>query len=853
MKYKLQDLIDIEQFHYLQDRLNEIIPFPAAILDNDGNILTATAWQDICTQFHRKNKDCERECIQSDQYILSHLHEANPAVSYRCPRGLVDNATPIIIDGIHYGNFFTGQFFLEKPDMEFFRAQAKKYGFDEDAYLEAVKKVPIWSQEQLNSYIFFIKGLIAIISESGLKKLKEIETRKQIEESKERANTILRQMHDGFWMTNMQGGQIIDANDAMCRMLGYTRNEMLKMSAADVEANDSPEVIAQRIQHIIQSGSAHFESRFRRKDGTIIDVDVSVTYSPERNLFFSFHRDISERVRAEEAQHKAETNYRGIFENAPIGIYQSTPEGRYLSANPALACIYGHDSPEDMLTNITNIDSQIYVDPSFRHKFQRQLAEQGVVTEFVSENYRKDSSLIWTVTSARAVKDTQGQILYYEGYITDITERKRAEIQMQAVQAELQRLLAESNQSRRALLSVVEDQKRAEEEKAKLQEYLIQAQKMESVGRLAGGVAHDFNNLLGVIMGHAETALVKTTPHQAGYQDLQEIFKAAQRSADLTRQLLAFARKQTIRPMVLNLNDTVASMLKMLKRMIGEDIELIWRPGVELKPVKIDPSQVDQLLANLLVNARDAFSGEGQIMIETSNVTLNEADFAQYAGLVAGEYALLTVSDTGSGMDQETLSHLFEPFFTTKEVGKGTGLGLATVFGIVKQNNGNIYAASQPGKGTTFKIYLPSYDVEVLPASPVERSETRLEGTETILMVEDEEMLLELGQEALDKLGYVILAANTPAEALRIAQEYDGVIHLLITDVVMPGMNGKKLAEQLNLLQPGIKCLFMSGYTTDIIGDHGVLGEDVFFIQKPFLLTDLAAKARQVLEKGVIE
>jgi CheY-like chemotaxis protein len=292
-------------------------------------------------------------------------------------------------------------------------------------------------------------------------------------------------------------------------------------------------------------------------------------------------------------------------------------------------------------------------------------------------------------------------------------------------------------------------------------------------------------------------------------------------------------------------------MLKMLKRMIGEGIELIWRPGSELKPVKIDPSQVDQLLANLLVNARDALSGEGQIMIETSNVTLNEADCAQYAGLFAGEYTLLTVSDTGSGMDQETLSRLFEPFYTTKEVGKGTGLGLATVFGIVKQNNGNIYVASQPGKGTTFKIYLPGYDVKVLPASPVERSETRPGGAETILMVEDEETLLELGQEALVKLGYVILAATKPAEALRIAQEYDGAIHLLITDVVMPGMNGKKLAEQINLLQPGIKCLFMSGYSSEIIGDQGVLGKDVFFIQKPFLWKDLAAKVRQVLEKGV--
>jgi PAS domain S-box-containing protein len=295
MKYKLQDLIDMEHFQNLQDRLNEIYSFPSAIVDNEGIVLTATAWQDICAQFHRKNKDCMQDCIQSDKYIQHHLHEANPAVSYRCPRGLVDNAAPIIIDGIHYGNFFTGQFFLETPDMEFFRAQAKKYGFDEDAYLAAVKKVPIWTKEQVDSYLFFIKGLIAVISESGLKKLKETETRKQINDSKERANAILSQMHDGFWITNPQSGQVIDVNEAMCRMVGYTQDEMLKMSVADVEANDSPEMIAQRIQQIIQTGSAHFESRFRRKDGAVIDVEVSVTHLPKDNLFFGFHRDITER------------------------------------------------------------------------------------------------------------------------------------------------------------------------------------------------------------------------------------------------------------------------------------------------------------------------------------------------------------------------------------------------------------------------------------------------------------------------------------------------------------------------------------------------------------------------------
>ena len=302
-KYKLQDLIDIEQFQSLQDRLNEIYSFPSAIIDNDGNVLTATAWQEICTQFHRKHPLCAAECIKSDLYILKHLPEANPAISYRCPHGLVDNATPIIIDGVHYGNFFTGQFFLEAPDLDFFREQARRYGFDEEAYLSAVKKTPIWSKKQLENYLFFIKGLIEVISSSGLKKLKEIESHKKIVENEERAAVILSQTLDGFWLT--KGGQIVDANRAMCDMLGYTRDEILSLSVADIEALDSPLEVEQRIQQIILDGSAHFESRFRRKNGSVIDVEVSVTHLSSINLMFGFHRDITDRKQAEERTQKA--------------------------------------------------------------------------------------------------------------------------------------------------------------------------------------------------------------------------------------------------------------------------------------------------------------------------------------------------------------------------------------------------------------------------------------------------------------------------------------------------------------------------------------------------------------------
>jgi signal transduction histidine kinase/DNA-binding response OmpR family regulator len=393
------------------------------------------------------------------------------------------------------------------------------------------------------------------------------------------------------------------------------------------------------------------------------------------------------------------------------------------------------------------------------------------------------------------------------------------------------------------------ERKKAQEEKEKLQEQLLRAQKMESVGRLAGGVAHDFNNLTSVIMGRAETALAKISPEQAVYHDLQEILKAAQRSADLTRQLLAFARKQTISPLVLDLNVTISSMFEMFQRLIGEEIDLMWQPTPDVWHVQIDPSQIDQILANLLVNARDAIDGVGTVTIETSNVVIDKAASSARPGLAAGEYAMLAVSDSGSGMDRETLAHLFEPFFTTKETGKGTGLGLATVYGIIRQNNGYIDVRSEPGRGTTFRVYLPRVDAEVTPAIVSETVETPRGKAELVLIVEDVEALLELAQETLEERGYMVLAASSPAEALRLAQENAGKISLLITDVVMPEMNGRVLSEKLNAIQPGLKCLFMSGYTADIISDHGVLPEGVFFIQKPFLLEDLAARVYEALKR----
>jgi PAS domain S-box-containing protein len=391
--------------------------------------------------------------------------------------------------------------------------------------------------------------------------------------------------------------------------------------------------------------------------------------------------------------------------------------------------------------------------------------------------------------------------------------------------------------------------KEMEQEQKRIGEQLKQAQKMEAIGTLAGGIAHDFNNMLGAILGYTELGMMEVNPADPIQGRLKDIQQAAQRSADLTRQLLAFARKQTVAPKVLDLNETVEGMLNMLRKLIGENIDLAWLPGKELGRIRIDPSQIEQLLANLCVNARDAIHDTGKITVETDSVTLDQKFCAAHAGCVPGRYVLLSVSDNGCGMDEKTISHLFEPFFTTKAVGKGTGLGLATVYGMVKQNNGFIDVNSQPGQGAIFEIYFPRHAAEAGRATKTDAVQPAACGYETILLVEDEPMILDIAVNILKRQGYTVMAAATPGEAIRLAREHDGEIHLLMTDVVMPEMNGKDLANNLLSLYPKLKCLFMSGYTADVIAHHGVLNEGVDFIQKPFSVRALAVKVREVLDK----
>jgi two-component system cell cycle sensor histidine kinase/response regulator CckA len=520
--------------------------------------------------------------------------------------------------------------------------------------------------------------------------------------------------------------------------------------------------------------------------------------------FISQIKDITERKQAEEALRESEHKFSSYIDFAPHGIFIADENGNFIEVNKAGCKITGYNSDELLKMHIFDTLPEESYEIAGNH-FNR-LNKEGFAAEEMMFR-RKDGSLgYWSIDAVKLNDNC------FVGFVVDISDRKREE-----------------------------------QEKAKLVDQLQQSQKMESVGRLAGGVAHDFNNMLQAILGNADMAMGMIDDDHPVKESLEEICAAAERSADLTRQLLAFARKQTVAPKVLDINETVANMLKMLKRLIGEDINLNWLPGDGLWPIKIDPSQIDQMLANLCVNARDAINGIGDITIETVNITIDDEFCDLHVGFTPGEYAALIVSDNGCGMDKETLSHLFEPFFTTKGLGKGTGLGLATVYGAVRQNDGHITVYSEPGQGTTFMIYLPRYLEKAAPVILNETDKPHQQVQETILLVEDEINILKIATNMLTKLGYNVISANTPVEAIQIAESYPDEIHMVMTDVVMPEMNGRELVKSILKIYPDIKRIFMSGYTADVIAHHGVLDENVNFLQKPFSMKDLADTLRKAM------
>jgi len=617
--------------------------------------------------------------------------------------------------------------------------------------------------------------------------------------------------HSGFetiWFD--RHGNIVRVNEAACRSLGYTREEFLTMSVknmdTDCKSDEDWGVIWNEVK--IRRHYVLFERYHRRKNGSVFPVEVVSSYFEYsgREFIFSFAKDISERKAADEALHKSEEQFRALTENSFDTIMRFDSELKHVYVNP-------------MVEKYSGIPRSAFIGKTHH--------ELGFPEDLVQ---------LWDL-ALRRVFDT-GELQRVEfhlplGYWIDwlcIPE-------------------FDSNGEVRAVVTSARDiteRKKAEEERVELQTQLLHAQKMEAVGRLAGGVAHDFNNMLSVISGYGELAKEALSQNDPLMLYVSEILKAARRSTDLTRQLLAFSRRQVVEPRVLDINKLIKDSEKMLQRLVGEDINVQFIPTENIQPIRMDPSQVDQILANLTINARDAMPNGGMVTIELNNVSFDKAYCESHITFQQGDYVMLSISDTGSGMSKELMEHVFEPFFTTKAEGKGTGLGLSTVYGIVKQNNGFINLYSEPGIGTTFKIYFPQYAGELVEITQKEEMDLQ-GGTETVLIVEDEKQILSLCSVFLNSYGYKVLTANHPGEAILLCEKHNEDIHLLVTDVVMPNMNGKELHERIIKLKPHIKVLYMSGYTEDVIFHRGIVANGISFIQKPFSMNEFIKKVKEVL------
>ncbi|HET7149844.1 MAG TPA: PAS domain S-box protein, partial [Candidatus Acidoferrum sp.] len=657
-----------------------------------------------------------------------------------------------------------------------------------------------------------IRGLVALVFLFDLYTIYQHllihRIRRELVEREELFHLISENAADMIAVVDMHGKRLFNSL-SYHRVLGYTPEELQASSAFEQIHPDDRERVMRAAEDARRTGIGKtLEYRLRHKNGSwlVLESTSSVICDangqPEKLVIVN--RDITERKRAEEALRRSEADFRSVVEDAPYGIYRASVPGRLLQVNPALCKMLGYEQEQELLRK--DLAADIFRQPGEYLRLTDLLTRAEEIKDFEMDWMKQDGTPISVRCSARRINDENGTPAYFEVFAEDVTEKRVLEKQLRM------------------------------------------AQKMEAIGRLSGGIAHDFNNLLGVIIGYSRVLKKSLGPENELAEHAVEIEKAGQRAAAMTKQLLAFSRQQVLTPEVLSLNILVTDMEKMLPRLLGEDIEVSLALDAGLGSVKADQSQIEQVIMNLAVNARDAMPAGGKLKIHTANVALDQLYTRHHPGSKEGQYVLLSVTDTGIGMDAATLAHMFEPFFTTKERGKGTGLGLATVYGIVKQSNGYIWVDSAPGKGASFQIYLPLYVGQTALDQLKPDAPEKLGGSEQILLVEDSEPLKKLAQKYLEMGGFQVLSAGSGEEALEVAARHRGTFDLLLTDVVMPGMNGRVLAEQLMPRQPGMRVLYMSGYTDSFIAGHGVLEPGTHLLHKPFTDEVLIRKVREVLD-----
>jgi PAS domain S-box-containing protein len=730
---------------------------------------------------------------------------------HEIPRGY----SPSVDEGI---NFYTPES-REKIRQVFKECAETGVPYDEELEIISGKGKRVWVRT-VGEAVRNSKGEIVKVQGSFQDISQQKATEAALRESEEKYRLLVENQTDLVVKVDTEG-RFLFASPSYCRTFGKPLSELIGKTFIPLVHKDDIASTKEATQALYSPPySAYIEQRAMTTDGWrwLAWVDTAILDDQGKVIeIIGVGRDITDRKNAEEEIRLREIQFKKLASQVPGLIFQfmQKPDGSFCIpyANERIKEIFGC-RPEDVKDDFSPVEKIFF--PEDRDRVIESVKQSAKLMTAWHCEYRiqfPDQQIRWIEGNSIPEKLEDGSIVWH-GFATDITERKQAE-----------------------------------DEHKKLEAQFIQVQKMESIGRLAGGVAHDFNNMLSVIIGYAEMALLKTRDKSDLNKDLHEILTAAKRSAAITRQLLAFARQQIATPKVLDINETVEGMLKMLRRLIGENIELSWFPGAKVWPVKIDPAQIDQILANLCINARDAIDYTGKITIKTDSISFanqqNDEDFE----MGPGDYVLLIISDDGCGMSDETLKNIFEPFYTTKEIHKGTGLGLATVYGIVKQNNGYIKVQSRPGHGTTFRIYLPKHFTESESAKNIEKvQKENLSGNETILLVEDEQPILLLATTMLEQVGYKVLPYSLPGAALKLVAENKEKVDLLVTDIVLPEMSGTALAKELKAVQPELKILFMSAYSPDMASQHGFMFNDDQFIQKPFAMKEFLKKIREILK-----
>ena len=658
-----------------------------------------------------------------------------------------------------------------------------------------VQTVPIYEEGRITGTISF-----------GHDITEQKHAEEELRESEDKLQTILESANDLVIQLTPTG--FVKYLSPNCeRLTGYKPEELIgKHMKKTTPPSEAPKTLKTLKRVLKGEVIRDFAINQIHKDGRIVPTEINITPVRKEGKIVAVQgimRDVSERKQAEEALKASEEKFRSLFEDSRDTIFITSADGIMLDINSAGEELFGYTRSELLGMDVR----QLYLDQNDRIQFVQEIIQTGYVRNYEMKFRRKDGEGIECLLTATIKTADDGKTILFQGIISDVTETR------------------------------------------KLEEQFRQSQKMEAVGRLAGGVAHDFNNMLSVIIGGSELAMRQLKPYDPSRQKLEEIHKAAERASNLTRQLLAFSRKQTLQPRVLDLNKTISNMDKMLRRIIGEDVELETVINPDLWKVKVDPGQIELVILNLAVNARDAMPKGGQLTIETMNIELDEDYTRIHPGTGSGLYAMLIISDTGSGMTKEVKEHIFDPFFTTKDAEKGTGLGLSTVYGIIKQSGGNIWVYSEAGKGTTFKIYLPKVLGEEEELQLKKVSAEIPKGSETVLVVEDDEHVRKLAVEMLETQGYKLYEARNGIEAFRVCQQMEKSIDLAVIDVIMPGMSGDELAKLLRKeLWPDLKVLFMSGHAENVVAHQGILEPGIPYLQKPLNLISFTQKVREVLD-----